>query len=193
MEVPAMFDFSSLPTLKTPRLILREIDPEMDLESVYALFADPNVALNTDTGPFTAIEEAGRLVSWFGEIFAQSRGMRWAITHRPDAAALIGTCGYNSWHRWNNCAEIGYDLAHRYWGKGIMTEALVAMIEFGFTEMGLNRIEADVTVGNDRSAALLQKLGFIEEGVLRQRGHWRGAYVDLRFFGLLRADWQPGS
>ena len=157
------------------------------------MFADPNVALNTDTGPFATPEEADRLISWFGEIFEQKRGMRWAITGTSDPEVLIGTCGYNSWHRWNNSAEIGYDLAYRFWGRGFMTEALTSMIDFGFAEMELNRVEADVTVGNDRSAAVLQKLGFVEEGLLRQRGYWRGAYVNLRFFGLLRADWKTGS
>ncbi|NIW38715.1 MAG: GNAT family N-acetyltransferase, partial [Gemmatimonadetes bacterium] len=85
-------------------------------------------------------------------------------------------------------AEIGYDLAHRHWGRGLMTEALRPMLRFGFEEMDLHRIEAGVTVGNEASARVLEKLGFREEGLLRRGGYWKGAYHDLRGFGLLRRD-----
>ncbi len=67
-----------------------------------------------------------------------------------------------------------------------MTEALEAMLRFGFDAMSLNRIEADVTVGNDASVRVLEKLGFQREGLLRQRGYWKGSYHDLWLFSLLR-------
>jgi ribosomal-protein-alanine N-acetyltransferase len=182
-----------MPRLETERLILRGMHPQDDLPAFFHLFADPAVAHYTDTGPFTTLEEAKEVMTWITEIFAAQTGMRWAITTKHDGDALIGTCGYNRWFRSNNSAEIGYDLDQLWWGAGLMTEALHAMLLFGFEHMGLNRIEADVTVGNDRSARVLEKLGFREEGLLRQRGYWRDQYHDLRFFGLLREDWQLGS
>ena len=185
-----LYDFSSMPRLVTERMVLREVRPEEDLPALYELFADPRVAHFTDTGPFTTMAEAAEVMAWITQIFTERRGMRWAITLESDEDTLIGTCGYNQWYRSNNSAEIGYDLMQRFWGTGLMTEALRAMIGFGFERMGLNRIEADVTLGNDGSARVLEKLGFHEEGLLRERGHWKGRYHDLRFFGLLRQDWE---
>ena len=189
-EVSELYDFASMPRLATKRMSLREVHPENDLPALYELFADPRVARFTDTGPFTTVAEAAEVMAWITEILAERRGMRWAITLKSDQDTLIGTCGYNQWYRSNNSAEIGYDLMQHFWGTGLMTEALQAMIGFGFDCMGLNRIEADVTVGNDSSARVLEKLGFREEGFLRERGYWKGRYHDLRIFGLLRRDWR---
>jgi len=187
---PELFEFTSMPRIATERLVLREVRPEADVSRLFDLFADPDVARYTDTGPFTGIDEATEVMDWIEQIFAGRRGMRWVIAERADEEALIGTCGFNRWRRWNDSAEMGYDLMQHFWGRGLMTEALSAIIRFGFDRMALNRIEADVTVGNGRSARVLAKLGFAEEGVLRQRGKWKGDYHDLRMFSLLRAEWQ---
>ncbi len=185
------FTFESMPRLESARLVLREADASRDLDGLFELFADPEVARFTDTGPFTTIDEAVEVMAWIRDIFARQRGMRWVIAPASAEERLIGTCGFNMWRTWNNSAEIGYDLARAHWGQGLMTEALNVVIRFGFERMGLNRVEADVTVGNDGSVKVLEKLGFHEEGVLRQRGFWKGDYHDLRLFSLLRADW-PG-
>jgi [ribosomal protein S5]-alanine N-acetyltransferase len=185
-----LFDFAMTPRLETERLVLRAVDPDGDLEALFDLFADPEVARFTDTGPFTDPAEAVEVVEWIAGLFASRRGLRWAITERDRGDVMIGTCGFNRWHRWNNSAEIGYDLARRCWGRGVMTEAVRAMVRFGFERMALNRVEADVTVGNEASARVLDRLGFHEEGTLRQRGLWKGSYHDVRLFSLLRDDWR---
>jgi len=181
-----VFKFESMPQLETDRLTLREIDPARDLQAVYDLFADERVALSTDTGPFTEMWEAQEVVDWFGAIFTSHQGLRWAITLREGDGSMIGSCGFNIWNRRSNSAEIGYDLMPEHWGKGVATEAVRAIIDWGFQAMKLNRIQADVMVHNDGSARVLEKLGFVEEGLQRQGGFWRGGYHDLRYFGLLR-------
>lgn len=187
----SLFDFSAMPRLQTERLVLREVHPSGDLDAMFALFGDPEVARFTDTGPLASVSEAQEVIDWISWIFEQRRGLRWALALRDDEQLMIGTCGYNHWDRSTNSAEIGYDLARRHWGRGLMTEALQALVRFGFERMGLNRIEADVTVGNDASGRVLEKLGFTEEGVLRQRGFWKGRYHDLSMFSLLREDGVP--
>jgi ribosomal-protein-alanine N-acetyltransferase len=181
-----VFSFDSMPTIETDRVVLREIRRELDLNALFDLFADVEVAQYTDTGPFKSMGEATEVMDWIGEIFADCRGMRWALSLASDPDTLVGTAGYNQWDRGNNSAAIGYDLARRYWGQGLMTEALEAMLRFGFDAMSLNRIEADVTVGNDASVRVLEKLGFQREGLSRQRGYWKGSYHDLWLFSLLR-------
>lgn len=187
-----LFDFSYMPRLETERLVLREI-VRSDAEAMFELFGDPEVTRYNDVDTLHELREAGELIDFVQDRFSHKAGMRWAITLKTQEAKLIGTCGFNAWQRYNNCAEIGYDLMRRCWGQGIMTEALGAMIRFGFENMALNRIEADVTIGNDGSARVLQKLGFVEEGILRQRGYWKGKYHDLRFFSLLRADYEGAA
>lgn len=182
------FDFDSVPTLQTDRLVLRQVRSHSDLAALFDLFADPEVARFTDTGPFTALSEATEVMEWIEEIFNQRQGLRWALTLQDGDDLLIGTAGYNWWHRANNSAEIGYDLAQRYWNQGLMTEALGSVLAFGFDHMALNRIEGEVTVGNEASMRLLSKLGFQREGLLRQRGYWKGEYHDVCLFSLLRTD-----
>lgn len=183
-----IFDFAAMPRLETSRLALREIDRERDLAALYQLFADERVALATDTGPFTEMADAEEVMAWFAAIFRAHQGLRWAISQREGDGDLIGTCGFNVWNRRNNSAEIGYDLRPEYWGRGLATEAVQAIIDWGFDRLALNRIQADVMVGNEASARVLNKLGFVEEGTQRQGGYWRGQYHDLRYFSLLRSD-----
>jgi ribosomal-protein-alanine N-acetyltransferase len=76
------------------------------------------------------------------------------------------------------------------WRHGIMTEALGAVLAFGFLEMGLHRVEAVVDDANEPSKGLLRKLVFGHEGTLRQRFHFRDRYWDERYFGLLREEWR---
>ena len=91
-------------------------------------------------------------------------------------------------------ASIGYELARSSWRQGIMTEALEAIIDLGFREMGLNRIDAVVMPENGASIKLLEKLGFHNEGLLKEYENWGSkGYVDLCILSLLRKAWNIKS
>ncbi len=182
------FEFPEMPTLETDRMLLRPIRRPEDEPGLFELFATPEVARFIDTGPFTAMAEAVDLADWMENVFNEKRGLRWVIVLRSRPGEPIGTCGLHNLRAHNSSAEIGYDLGYPYWGQGLMTEALRPMIDFGFDRLGANRLDAGVTVGNDASARVLEKLGFTEEGTTRAGGYWRGEYHDLRMFGLLEAD-----
>ncbi len=183
-----LFDFSTFPTLKTERLILREITSD-DALAVFQLRSDYQVTRYNLGAPYTHISQARRLVRQIREDYAKQDTLRWAITLQGGSGRLIGMCGYNYWHRRDRRASIGYDLARAYWQQGIMTEALRAMLRFGFTRMDLNRIEADCTVENEASARVLLRLGFQPEGVQRDQYFEEGRFWDLRLFALLRRDY----
>ena len=89
-------------------------------------------------------------------------------------------------------AVIGYELIPEYWGKGLASEAIHAILNAGFTGAlpcgPLNRIQADTVPGNHASEALLRRLGFKEEGLRRECGYWKNAFHDLKCFGLLQAE-----
>jgi ribosomal-protein-alanine N-acetyltransferase len=176
----------TFPQLETRRLRLREIE-EHDAEQVYAIFSDPLVMEYYNCDPFSDLDVARTAIAKISEKFRTKTGIRWGITLKNEDL-VIGTCGYNSLVPMQFRGEIGYDLNRDYWKQGIMCEALQAMLAFGFDQMELHKIEAEVMLGNDASDRLLKKLGFKEEGVLRKHGFWKGAFHDLRIFGLLNED-----
>jgi ribosomal-protein-alanine N-acetyltransferase len=86
---------------------------------------------------------------------------------------------------------MGYDLEKEHWGKGIMSEAMKAVIDFGFEKMELNRIEVYVMPRNKRSVRMIKNLGFKREGLLRQRFFDEfGNFTDDILFSMLRSDWE---
>jgi len=87
-------------------------------------------------------------------------------------------------------ANIGYDLLPAYRRQGIMTEALTEVLLYGFETIGLNRVEAFVDPRNIASIQLLQKLGFRQDGILKERTHFRGRFRDDVCFSLLAREWR---
>ena len=133
--------FAAFPTLKTPRLVLRQIRPE-DADAVYRLFADDEVTRYYDLDTFTDPAQARDLIERFQRRFDSQIGLRWGLALANAPADLIGTCGYNIWIRPARRGLLGYDLAPEHWGRGLMREALAAILAFGFSTMQLNRVEA---------------------------------------------------
>ncbi|WP_214843030.1 GNAT family N-acetyltransferase [Exiguobacterium sp. s150] len=102
---------------------------------------------------------------------------------------LAGTIGFNDINRGIKCGTVGYWLGQDFQGKGIMSQALETLIEYGFRDLGLNKIEIRVATGNVKSRALPEGLGFKQEGVLRDAEWLYDRYVDPVVYGLLRAEW----
>ncbi|MCP4357873.1 MAG: GNAT family N-acetyltransferase [Chloroflexi bacterium] len=183
-DLNALFDV--FPVLGTSRLVLRPIRPS-DAQAVYDIFSNTAVTRYYDQPTYTEMSQAERLISRMRQRFAERRTIRWAIARQTDDW-LLGTCGYNDWKRHFNCAGVGYELGQAFWRQGIMTEVLTAVLQFGFNQMQLNRVEAYVMRGNTPSMNLLQRLNFQEEGVLREYGYWGRTYHDLHLFALLKRD-----
>jgi RimJ/RimL family protein N-acetyltransferase len=101
----------------------------------------------------------------------------------------VGSCTLFQWSAKHRRAEIGYALDRSLWGQGIMTEALTALFDFAFGPLALHRLEADVDPRNARSLAILERLGFAREGLLRERFHVGGEIQDSLLLGLLARDW----
>ncbi|MBK8984706.1 MAG: GNAT family N-acetyltransferase [Chloroflexi bacterium] len=188
VDVDAFFD--DFPVLETERLVLRQIRPS-DTTAIYALFSDEAVTRHYGLETFTAVEQAAQRIAAMRQNYQKRRSIRWAITTQGDDA-LIGSVGLMNLRPKFFNAAVGYELAPAYWRRGVMTEALTAVIEFSFVIMALNRIEAFVVPENTPSIHLLEKLGFVHEGLMREYGYWRQAFHDLHLFALLRKEW-PGA
>lgn len=102
---------------------------------------------------------------------------------------IIGRCGIHNWNADHRRAEVGYVMEdERYKRKGLMTEAFGAVIEYGFTQLGLNRMEALVGTGNIPSLKLMEKYNFVREGLLRQHHYAADRYEDSVLFSKLRSE-----
>jgi ribosomal-protein-alanine N-acetyltransferase len=183
----------AFPELRTARLRLREITME-DADWFLAHFSTAEIVHGQGFPAPDGIESAREeLARYIVELFAQREGLRWGISLR-DGDALIGSAGFYDWDREVGSAELGYDLAPALWGRGIMTEALRAILEYAFTTMGLNRVQVLVMPRNERSLRLAGRLGFVREGVLRDHGmDETGAVCDDVVLSLLRRDWRAAT
>ncbi|MBQ8415822.1 MAG: GNAT family N-acetyltransferase, partial [Clostridia bacterium] len=99
-------------------------------------------------------------------------------------------CGFTAFHCASDCAEVGYVLNPEYWGKGIAPEALLAVMEFGFETLGLNRIEARFIEENERSRRVMEKVGMTFEGVMREGMLVKGSYVNVGICSILADEWR---
>ena len=154
-----------------------------DTVDLVALFGDLRVTEYMDIDPIRTQAEALEIIGWAMELAERDEGVRWAIRSQ---GVLIGTVGFNRLERdRGRRGEIAYDLAHMHWGQGVMSQILPAVIGFGFQTLHLRRIEAMVTVGNQRSCKLLERHGFAREGCLRDHGYWKGQFWDQLVYGRL--------
>jgi ribosomal-protein-alanine N-acetyltransferase len=179
------FPLNTFPLLETANLHLRELVPA-DTEAVFRLFSDDEVTRFYDFDSFTSVGQAADLIARQSVRFARGEGLRWGITQR-DMDVVIGTVGLLVEQK-NATGGLGYDLARPYWRLGIMSEALSMIVRFGFRTVNLNRQQALVVPGNIASLGLLKKLGFTEEGLLRQHSYFKGRYQDVVSLSLLREE-----
>lgn len=174
------------PVLETERFILRELRIE-DASDVFHYFSKDEVTQYYDLESFSKLEQAEQLINQWQVKFRQQEEVRWGITYRSEDR-IIGTCGFHHWNKEHYKAEIGYELAPQYWRQGIMTEVLGEILRYGFTTLGLNRIEAMIDPDNISSRKLLQKCGMAEEGRLRDYFFAKNQFLDTVLFAMLKRD-----
>ena len=176
------------PELVTARLVLRELRVG-DASSVAAGAGDRRVAqyLIQVPSPYP-IALARRWVLHRIDWWELGRGVTFAVTLTGEPDMLLGTVSLRCYAR-DRRAELGYWLAAPAWGHGFATEAAQAAVDFGFRELGLARVYAQVLAGNRSSLAVLDKLGMVNEGVKRQHVNKARRLHDVVLYGLLRDEW----
>lgn len=182
--MPQLHDIA-FPEIQTQRMLLRKFRRE-DSKDMLVYLSDPEVMKHYGIAPFSSEQDAADEIKWYDSLIEQGLGIRWAITLGEDGP-VIGSCGFHNLARRHNRADLGYELSRDYWGRGLMTEAIRAILAYGFTELELNRIQALVEPGNEASIAMLRKLGFTQEGLLAEYEYTLGKYDDLWMFSLLKS------
>src|SRR3954447_2916618 len=128
----------TFPTLHTERLDLVEIR-QKHLGDIFKLFSDEKVTKYYNVVTLTKKSEAQKYIDWFRTRYAEKAAIRWGISLKG-RDCIIGTVGFNNFTK-RHRANLGYDLQSEYWNNGYVAEALKAVIDFGFRELDINRIE----------------------------------------------------
>jgi ribosomal-protein-alanine N-acetyltransferase len=183
--------YGDLPIIETDRLVLRKIRLE-DVDDVFEYTSDPEVARHTSWPLHDSRETSAGFVASLVEDYAKGELAPWGVELKAERK-LLGTCGFLSWRIPHGRAEVGYAMNRAYWGRGLMTEAVRALVDYGFERMALHRIEALCDVDNVGSYRVMEKAGMAFEGVLRGYIFSKGAHLDLRIHAILRPDWEAAE
>ena len=175
------------PKLETERLILRQVN-EKDVKQIYEILSNVEVAKYEYFYPVKSKEEAMEFIERYKQNLEDEEEITWGIILK-ETNKLIGTCCLGDFNVGARRAEIGYNIAQAEWNKGYATEALAAVIGFGFDNINLNRIEATITPGNNASVKVLKKLKFTQEGVVRERDLIKGKLEDGIIMAILKREY----
>ena len=176
------------PTLHTARLRLRPFT-DADADDLFALHSNAHVLRYWDSPPWTDRARAGRFIEKCQQLSEEGSGARVAMERASDGA-FLGWCGLTKWNPGYRSASLGYCLDDAAWGHGYATEAARALLQWGFDTLDLNRVQAEADTRNAASARVLEKLGFVLEGTLREDCIVNGDVSDSWVYGLLRREWQ---
>lgn len=182
---------SNLPVLDADRVRLRPLGPA-DLDALYAIFSDGEVTRFTAFRRLTDRAAAKALLEEIQEFAALGTLFQWGVERRSDGA-VVGTCTLAEIDREHRRAELGVMVRRDFWGEGYGKEAVARCLEYGFAEMGLHRVEADIDPRNEPSIRLVVSLGFVREGLLRDRWRAGDEWQDAEMFGLLEEEWRARS
>ena len=177
------------PTLHTVRLRLRPFD-ELDADDLFAMHSSANVMRYWDAPLWTERDRAERFIAACRQMSEEGSGVRLAVERDCDGA-LIGWCSVSRWNPACRSASLGYCFDDAVWGQGYATEAARAVLRWAFDALDLNRVQAETDTRNLASARVLEKLGFVREGTLREDCIVNGEVSDTWVYGLIKKEWRP--
>jgi RimJ/RimL family protein N-acetyltransferase len=179
------------PSLHTARLRLRAFE-DADGDDLFALHSSAYVLRYWDSPPWSERGRAEKFITASRQMAQEGTGARLAVDRLSDGA-FIGWCTLARWNADYRSAALGYCYADAAWGHGYATEAARALLRWAFDTLDLNRVQAEADTRNAASARVLEKLGFVREGTLREDCVVNGEVSDSWVYGLLRREWQPST
>lgn len=180
--------FAHLPQVETPRLLLRRMALR-DAHDMFDYSRDPEVARHVLWTAHRTIWETKAYIRWVIQQYRNGEPSSWCIVDKA-SGRVVGTIGFMSHHADNAMVEVGYSLARSHWGRGLMTEALQAVLRECFTVLKIHRVEALHFTSNPASGRVMEKCGMQHEGTLRRRVYNKGEFQDVEMWAILRADWE---
>lgn len=174
--------------LRTERLILREFEPE-DWRAMHAYQNDPRYLRFYDRDSMSPADSQALVTVFLAFRDEHPRSKTQLAITVADTGELIGNVGVRRDAAGHPVADVGYELSPEHWGRGYATEAALAMRDWAFTNHDLSRLHAHCIAENTASANVLEKLGMMREGLLRDHVFHKGRFWDVMLYGLLREEW----
>ena len=183
-----MLNHKGTVTIETDRLILRRFAME-DAEAMYRNWASDDEVTKHLTWPTHSSVEISKMVltDWTSH-YPEPDFYNWAIVLKENGPEPIGNISVVGIDNKVDAAMMGYCMSRAHWRKGIMAEALTAVIAFLFDQVGFNRIEADHDPNNPASGRVMEKSGMRHEGILRQAGRSNQGIIDVSRWAILKSD-----
>ncbi|MHA0858467.1 GNAT family N-acetyltransferase [Paenibacillus sp. CMAA1364] len=178
----------NIPTLVGERIVLRRMGYD-DAQSLLDCWSKEEIREYSGTPKLYSLEHAVEMIQFLNDLSESENGVRWGIVDKG-SGQWMGSCGYNTWQLEGAYrGEIGCELSNEYWGQGYMSEAIELLLHYGFTGMGLHRIEALVDPRNERASKMFTRQQFQKEGLLRDYRHTTEGFHDVYLFSILHRDW----
>lgn len=177
------FNFTPFPILETKNLILRRID-DNDLHALFLLRSEKDNVKFLDRDPATSYDEIREMMSRLQAGIDANESISWGMYVKGESE-LAGNIGFWRVKPEHHRAEIGYSLRKEYWRKGLMSEAMDACLYYGFEQMKLHSVEANVNPNNVASIKLLEKFNFIKEAHFKEDYYYNGNFLDSVIYSLL--------
>lgn len=178
--------FKVFPEFESERLLFRNIELG-NAKDLFLIRSNDDVMRFMDVPGFESIDDAEKLINSVEESYKKQTGINWAIIEKQ-SKSFVGYFGFFRIIPEHCRAEIGYALKPEYWGKGYMHETLKRMVRFGFDNMKLHSIEANVNPDNEKSKKVLEKIGFKKEAYFRENYLFNGKFLDSIIYSLLEKD-----
>ena len=176
-------NFSPFPILETERLTLRRVLPS-DVKEMFELRSNPETMKYIPRPLLTNHEEALAHIQMMEDKIETNEGINWAITLKGDDK-LLGVIGHYRIKPEHYRAEVGYMILPEYHGKGITTEAVQCVVDYGFNTMQLHSIEGVIAPENEASQRVLQKCGFVKEAHFKENEFYDGKFIDAVVYSKL--------
>ena len=176
-------NFSPFPILETERLTLRRVLPS-DVKEMFELRSNPETMKYIPRPLVTNYDEALAHIKMMEDKIETNEGINWAITIKGDDK-MLGVIGHYRIKPEHYRAEVGYMILPEYHGKGITTEAVQCVVDYGFNTMQLHSIEGVIDPENDASQRVLQKCGFVKEAHFKENEFYDGKFIDAVVYSKL--------
>lgn len=176
-------NFSPFPILETERLILRRVLPS-DVKEMFELRSNPETMKYIPRPLVTNYDEALTHIQMMEDKIETNEGINWAITLKGDDK-MLGVIGHYRIKPEHYRAEVGYMILPEYHGKGITTEAVQCVVDYGFNTMQLHSIEGVIDPENEASQRVLQKCGFVKEAHFKENEFYDGKFIDAVVYSKL--------
>ncbi len=175
--------FNPFPNLETDRLVLRSINTT-DAPEIFAMRSNP-VTMQYIPRPLAlTMDDAIAHIEMIQNTISKNEGINWAITLKGDDT-MLGVIGHYRIKPEHYRAEVGYMILPEYHGKGITTEAVQCVVDYGFNTMQLHSIEGVIDPKNEASQRVLQKCGFVKEAHFKENEYFDGKFIDALVYSKL--------